>query len=66
MWRMNRAGDQSSHAVIDPRSDGATVHWFVNGNRVGARDFDDWSTALRWCEQMEAQNWAAGWRPRSD
>jgi hypothetical protein len=62
MWRMNRADGLSSHAVLDPRPDGAAVFWFVNDRPVGGRDFDDWSSALRYCDQMQAQNWAAGWR----
>ena len=63
MWRMRRADGRSSHAVIDPGKNGATVFWFVNGNKLGVRDFGDLNAALRWCEQMQAQNWAAGWRP---
>jgi hypothetical protein len=66
MWRMNRADGQSSHAVIDPRPDGAAVTWYVNGRPMGTRDFRDWSVALRWCDQMQAHNWAAGWRLRPD
>lgn len=66
MWRMSRGDGQSSHAVIDPRMDGAAVIWFVNGSPLGVRDFDDWTNALRWCEQMQAQNWAAGWRVTSE
>jgi hypothetical protein len=66
MWRMSRADGQSSHAVIDPRPDGAAVTWYVNGRPMGTRDFHDWAVALRWCEQMQAQNWAAGWRLRPD
>lgn len=66
MWRMSRADGQSSHAIIDPRMDGATVIWFVNGRPLGGREFGDWGSALRWCEQLQAQNWAAGWRVASD
>jgi hypothetical protein len=33
---------------------------------MGTRDFQEWSFALRWCDQMQAQNWAAGWRLRTD
>ena len=40
--------------------------WFVNGRLLGDRDFDDVTCALRWSEQMQAQNWAAGWRLASD
>jgi hypothetical protein len=66
MWRMRRADGQSSHAVIDARLSGVAVIWFVNGHPLGLRDFDDWTSALRWSEQMQAQNWAAGWRLASE
>jgi hypothetical protein len=36
--------------------------WFINGRPVGYRDFGDWTSALRWSDQMQAQNWAVGWR----
>ena len=62
MWRMQRADGQSSHAVIDPRLDQVAVIWFVNDRRLGSRDFDDWTSALLWSEQMQAQYWTAGWR----
>ncbi len=62
MWRMERAEGQSSHVVIGPRPDGALVVWFINGRPLGYRDFADWSSALRWSDQMQAQNWAVGWR----
>lgn len=62
MWRMSRTDGQSSHALIDPRADGAAVIWFVNGHPLGVREFSDWTSALRWCDQMQAQNWTAGWR----
>ena len=66
MWRMTRADGQSSHAVIDAHQDGAAVVWFVNGRPLGFREFDDWADALRWSEQMQTQNWAAGWRLASE
>lgn len=62
MWRMTRADGQSAHLVIDPRGDGAAVIWFVNERPLGLRAFGDWTSAIRWCDQMQAQNWAAGWR----
>ena len=65
MWRMRRA-DASCHAVIAPRSDGALLVWFLNNRPLGHRDFSDWSDALRWSEQLQAQNWAAGWRLLSE
>ena len=66
LWRMRRADGLLSHAVIDPRSDGAVVVWFVNDRPVGHRDFGDWTSALRWSDQMRAQNWAVGWRLASE
>lgn len=62
MWRMSRADGQSSHAVIDRCHGRVAVVWYVNERAVGLRDFDDWTSALLWSEQMQAQNWTAGWR----
>ena len=59
---MRRANGLKSHAVIDPRADGAVIVWFVNGHPVGRRDFDDWTSALWWSDRLQAQNWAVGWR----
>jgi hypothetical protein len=61
LWRMKRPG-MRSHTVISPRSDGAVVVWFVNGRPLGFRDFGDWTSALRWSDQLRAQNWSVGWR----
>jgi hypothetical protein len=66
MWRMRRADGLLAHAVIGPRSDRAVVVWFINGRPLGYRDFGDWTSALRWSDQMQAQNWAAGWRLDSE
>jgi hypothetical protein len=66
MWRMKRADGQSSHALIDPRPERVALVWFVNGRPLGFREFDDLESALRWSDQMQAQNWAAGWRLASD
>ena len=66
LWRMRRADGLSCHAVIRPRSDGAVIVWFVNGRPLGYRDFGDWTRALRWSDQMQAQNWAVGWRLESE
>ena len=66
MWRMRRADGQSSHVVIGSRLRGVAVMWFVNGRLLGLRDFDDVDGALRWSEQMQAHNWAAGWRLESE
>ena len=66
MWRMRRPDGLSAHAVIGPSPDGAVVVWFVNDRPVGLRDFDDWTDALRWSDQLQAQNWAVGWRLESE
>jgi hypothetical protein len=63
---MNRADGLQLHATIGPRSDGALVVWFVNGHMLGYRSFLDWTSALRWSDQLQAQNWAVGWRLASD
>ena len=62
MWRMQRSDGLTCHAMIRPRPDGAVVTWFLNDHPLGSRDFNDWSSALRWSDQMQAQNWAVGWR----
>ena len=62
LWRMNRADGLHSHAVIGPRASRAFIVWFVNGAPLGFRDFADWTSALRWSDQLQAQNWAVGWR----
>jgi len=66
MWRMQRADGQSSYAMIDLRWDGAVVAWFINGRPLGQRVFDDWTSAIRWSDQLQAQNWAVGWRLATD
>jgi hypothetical protein len=66
MWRMRRNDGVLSHAVISPHPDGAVVVWFINDHPLGFRDFGDWTDALRWSDQMQAQNWAAGWRLESE
>lgn len=66
LWRMNRADGLQLHATIGPRSDGALIVWFVNGHLLGYRDFLDWTSALRWSDQLQAQNWAVGWRLAAD
>jgi hypothetical protein len=63
---MRRADGLSSHAVIGTHSDGAIVIWFMNDRPLGYREFGDWTSALRWSEQMKAQNWAVGWRDASE
>jgi hypothetical protein len=66
MWRMRRADGLLSHAVIAPCSDGAVVVWFINGRPLGYRAFGDWTSALRCSDQLQAQNWAVGWRLASE
>jgi hypothetical protein len=62
MWRMQRIDGLTSHAVIDAGPEGAVLVWFVNGRPLGYRGFSDWTSALRWSDQLQAQNWSAGWR----
>ena len=62
MWRMRRPDGRLSHAVIGTDANRAIVAWFVNNRSLGYREFENWTGALQWCEQMQAQNWAAGWR----
>ena len=62
MWRMRRADGLTSHAVIGAAPEGAVVVWFINDRPTGFRNFSDWSGALRWSDQLQAQNWAVGWR----
>jgi hypothetical protein len=59
---MHRANGLLSHAMLEPRPDGAIVVWFVNGCPIGYRDFSDWTSALGWSDLLRAHNWAAGWR----
>lgn len=63
MWRMQRGNGLHAHAVIGALAGGGTVLvWFVNNHPLGFRDFSDVGAALRWSDQLQAQNWAAGWR----
>jgi hypothetical protein len=62
MWRMRRADGMSCHAVMDPRADGAVITWYLNGHVLGYRAFNNWTAALRWSDQLQAQNWTIGWR----
>jgi hypothetical protein len=62
MWRMRRADGLESHAIIGTRPHGAVVVWFVNDRPMGYRDFDDVTSALRWSDQLQEQNWSVGWR----
>ena len=66
LWRMTRADGVHSHAVINPRLNGAVVVWFINGRVLGYRDFGDWTSALHWADRLQAQNWSVGWRPVAD
>jgi hypothetical protein len=62
LWRMQRADGLSTHAVIDVVSSRPALVWYLNGRPLGYRHFHDWSSALRWSDQLQAQNWAVGWR----
>jgi hypothetical protein len=66
MWRMRRSGGLSTYAVIGLQGNGAWVMWFVNDRPLGFRDFDDWESAIRWSDRLQAQNWAVGWRLITD
>jgi hypothetical protein len=66
MWRMRRSGGLSTHAVIGLRERGAWVMWFVNDRPLGIRDFEDWESAIRWSDRLQAQNWTVGWRLITD
>ena len=66
MWRMRHRDGRLAHAVIGPRGDRASVIWFLNDRPLGSHDFDDWTSAIRWSEQMRAQFWTVGWRLASD
>jgi hypothetical protein len=59
---MQRSDGSLTHAVIGSSSHGPVLVWYVNGRALGYRDFDDWTGALRWSDQLQAQNWAVGWR----
>ena len=65
MWRMRR-DSLRSHAVIRLNLDRPMVIWFLNDKAVGCRSFSDLTGALRWTEQLKAQNWTAGWRLTPD
>ena len=67
MWRMRRGDGLQAHAVIGALTGGVTVLvWFINNHPLGFRDFSDVGAALRWSDQLQAQNWAAGWRLVTD
>jgi hypothetical protein len=66
LWRMWRANGLMFHAVMGPGSEGAVVAWFLNDRLLGRRAFVDWTSALQWSDQMQAQNWAVGWRFASE
>ena len=63
MWRMRRDNGLRARAEIGTREGGGmVVVWFINDHPFGFRDFSNWGAALRWSDQLQAQNWAAGWR----
>ena len=62
MWRMRRSDGLSAHAVIGFQGRAAWVIWFLNGQPIGVRDFEDWGSAIQWSDRMQIQNWTVGWR----
>ena len=66
MWRMRHRDGRDGQAVIDPTNGVAQALWFVNGHPLGARSFADWTGALEWTDQLQAQQWAVGWRLLDD
>jgi len=62
MWRMRRSDGRHAQAVIDPTSRGARVVWFLNGNPLGVRCFDDWRGAVEWADRLRKHYWSVGWR----
>jgi hypothetical protein len=67
MWRMQRSGGLSAHAVIGLLPGrGVCVMWFLNDRPIGARECEDWSSALEWSDRLRNQNWTVGWRLSKD
>lgn len=66
MWRMRRSVGLFAHAVIGVWTSRPVLVWYINGCPLGYRVFDDWTEAIRWSDQLQAQNWAAGWRLSSE
>jgi hypothetical protein len=66
MWRMTRADGMRTHATIGVHEGTAAVTWFFNDRPLGSRAFEDLGDALRWCDQLESQNWSVGWRRVQD
>jgi hypothetical protein len=66
MWRMQKAGDLRAHAVVGLRGRRAWVMWFLNDYPLGVREFEDWASAIRWSDRLQAQNWTLGWRLSPD
>jgi len=62
MWRMRRSADMLAHAVIAVTDSQPVLVWYVNNRPLGSRTFDDWTDAVRWSDQLQAQNWETGWR----
>jgi hypothetical protein len=63
---MSRPDGQAAHAVLASHTNGAILVWFINDHPIGYRTFSEWADALRWSDQLQAQNWAVGWRLASD
>jgi hypothetical protein len=62
MWRMRRSVDLLAHAVIGVIASRPVLVWYINDRPLGYRTFDDFTKAIQWSDQLQAQNWAAGWR----
>lgn len=62
MWRMHRHDGLSTHLVVGRDRRGVSATWFLNNHPMGSRQFPDLGGAVRFSEQLQAQNWAVGWR----
>ena len=62
LWRMRRADGLLTHAAIGLSASRPALVWYINDHPLGFRDFDDWTSALQWSDQLQGQNWAVGWR----
>jgi hypothetical protein len=63
---MRRVDGRRAQAVIDPAKSGTQVLWFVNGQLLGIRHFDDWAPAIEWTDRLQAEYWSIGWRPSDE
>jgi len=63
---MQRADGSSAHALIDTVEGRARVVWFVNGQPLGERYFDNCTDAIQFTDLLRAQCWTVGWRLSDD